>query len=146
MSSTDRLKLDAIIAMAEQTVQAQAAAAAVEATASPQAGSSRSGSRPAEDEERRKRQKRTHMTEEELAEQKERRLRKLIGAVVVKSMNKYKDMMEHDTFKKYAREVSQTKSSLFQHSLIGYLVHRYSGQEGEEKKSFLSRCQAPFTI
>ncbi|KAL0247073.1 histone-lysine N-methyltransferase, H3 lysine-36 specific [Cryptococcus tetragattii IND107] len=108
MTSTDRLKLDAIIAMAEQTVQAQAAAAAVEATASPQAGSSRSGSRPAEDEERRKRQKRTHMTEEELAEQKERRLRKLIGAVVVKSMNKYKDMIEHDTFKKYARECTDT--------------------------------------
>ncbi|WVO21645.1 histone-lysine N-methyltransferase, H3 lysine-36 specific [Cryptococcus decagattii] len=108
MTSTDRLKLDAIIAMAEQTVQAQAAAAAVETTASPQAGSSRSGSRPAEDEERRKRQKRTHMTEEELAEQKERRLRKLIGAVVVKSMNKYKDMIEHDTFKKYARECTDT--------------------------------------
>ncbi|KJE03242.1 histone-lysine N-methyltransferase, H3 lysine-36 specific [Cryptococcus gattii NT-10] len=108
VASTDRLKLDAIIAMAEQTVQAQAAAAAVEATASPQAGSSRSGSRPAEDEERRKRQKRTHMTEEELAEQKERRLRKLIGAVVVKSMNKYKDMIEHDTFKKYARECTDT--------------------------------------
>ncbi|OXM77986.1 histone-lysine N-methyltransferase, H3 lysine-36 specific [Cryptococcus neoformans Bt63] len=108
MTSTDRLKLDAIIAMAEQTVQAQAAAAAVEATASSQAGSSRSGSRPAEDEERRKRQKRTHMTEEELAEQKEKKLRKLIGAVVVKSMNKYKDMMEHDTFKKYARECTDT--------------------------------------
>ncbi|ADV23354.1 Histone-lysine N-methyltransferase, putative [Cryptococcus gattii WM276] len=108
VASTDRLKLDAIIAMAEQTVQAQAAAAAVEATASLQAGSSRSGSRPAEDEERRKRQKRTHMTEEELAEQKERRLRKLIGAVVVKSMNKYKDMIEHDTFKKYARECTDT--------------------------------------
>lgn len=145
MTSTDRLKLDAIIAMAEQTVQAQAAAAAVEATASPQAGSSRSGSRPAEDEERRKRQKRTHMTEEELAEQKEWRLRKLIGAVVVKSMNKYKDMIEHDTFKKYAREVSQTKLTLLQPSLIGYLVHRYPGQEGEEK-SFLSRRQVPFTI
>lgn len=31
---------------------------------------------------------------------------KLVGEVVVKSMSKYKEMMDHETFKKYARDVS----------------------------------------
>ncbi|WVN89997.1 histone-lysine N-methyltransferase, H3 lysine-36 specific [Cryptococcus depauperatus CBS 7841] len=105
-ASADRLKLDAIIAMAEQTAQVQAAA---DASASPVEGPSRSGSRPADgDEERRKRHKKSHnLTEEELAAQKEKRLMKLIGEVVVKSMSKYKEQMEHDTFKRYARECTQ---------------------------------------
>ena len=30
---------------------------------------------------------------------------KLIGAVVVKYMSKYKDQMDHEQFKKYAKEV-----------------------------------------
>lgn len=37
---------------------------------------------------------------------KEKRLTKLVGEVVVRSMSKYKSQMDHETFKKYAREVS----------------------------------------
>jgi hypothetical protein len=38
-------------------------------------------------------------------EQKEKRLLKMVGEVVVKSMSKYKDQLDHDRFKKYAKEV-----------------------------------------
>lgn len=37
---------------------------------------------------------------------KEKRLLKLVGAVVVKCMSKYQKQMDHDTFKKYAKEVT----------------------------------------
>lgn len=49
------------------------------------------------------------MTAEELAK-KEKRLTKLVGEVVVKSMSKYKEQMEHDTFKRYAKEVGSTSA------------------------------------
>ncbi|WVQ83668.1 hypothetical protein IAT38_005811 [Cryptococcus sp. DSM 104549] len=106
-ASADRHKLDAIIAMAQQSV-------VLPAMGESPAESSRSGSRAVEgdgkghgvDDERRKRPKRSHedVPEEELAERKEKRLTKLVGEVVVKSMSKYKEQMEHDTFKRYAKE------------------------------------------
>ncbi|EEB95032.1 hypothetical protein MPER_06062, partial [Moniliophthora perniciosa FA553] len=36
---------------------------------------------------------------------KEKKLQKLVGAIVVKSMSKYAKSLEHDMFKKYAKEV-----------------------------------------
>jgi hypothetical protein len=129
--------LDAIVAQAQQTLAAAAAAAAANSASavdqSPAAESSRSGSRPLEDiweeEERarqrerekaeRKRQKRNHHAENgnsnsnghgrvEDAERKEKKLTKMVGDVVVRAMSKYKEQMEHDTFKRYAKEVSRT--------------------------------------
>lgn len=38
-------------------------------------------------------------------EKKEKKLTKMVGDVVVRSMSKYKSQMEHDTFKRYAKEV-----------------------------------------
>lgn len=87
----DRSHLDAIIAMA-----AQAQVAAQPATPKP-------GSSALPESESRKRKKLSHAEEEE---RKEKRLTKLVGEVVVKSMSKYKSQMEHDTFKRYAKEVS----------------------------------------
>jgi histone-lysine N-methyltransferase SETD2 len=109
--SNDRLKLDAIIALAQQTVAAANNAPAGSPAASAAAESSRSGSRPVDEfnagnDERRKRVKRGHTEDEE---RKEKRLTKLVGEVVVRSMSKYKEQMEHDTFKRYAKEVSKTK-------------------------------------
>lgn len=43
-------------------------------------------------------------------EQKEKRLLKMVGEVVVKSMSKYKDQLDHDRFKKYAKEVSALRA------------------------------------
>lgn len=90
-SGVDRSKLDAIIALATQ----------VPAPAT-----------PATAEEPRKRQKREHRSHREQRDReaddarKEKRLTKAIGEVVVRSMSKYKDQMEHDTFKRYAKDVS----------------------------------------
>ncbi|WWC91926.1 uncharacterized protein L201_006878 [Kwoniella dendrophila CBS 6074] len=119
--SSDRLKLDAIIAMAQQNLQPTPTPTSqfgLLPSDSPAAESSRSGSiindgGGGDNDDRRKKQKRSHYdfsehddadggeTEEQ---RKEKRLTKLVGGVVVKSMSKYKDQMEHDTFKKYAKE------------------------------------------
>lgn len=108
---SDRSKLDAIIALAQQTVAA-AIAAPAPSIESP-AESSRSASRADEDfygeEDRRKRQKRSHNGPIDEAK-KEKRLTKLVGEVVVRSMSKYKSQMEHETFKKYAKEVRSYRS------------------------------------
>ena len=45
------------------------------------------------------------LTPEEHEANKEKRLLKLIGAVVVKCMSKYSKSFDHDTFKKHAKEV-----------------------------------------
>jgi [histone H3]-lysine36 N-trimethyltransferase len=44
-------------------------------------------------------------TKEEKETNKEKRLLKLIGAVVVKCMSKYQKQLDHDLFKKHAKEV-----------------------------------------
>jgi [histone H3]-lysine36 N-trimethyltransferase len=46
------------------------------------------------------------MTAEEKEALKEKRLQKLVGAVVVKCMSKYQKQMDHELFKKHAKEVS----------------------------------------
>lgn len=45
------------------------------------------------------------LTEGEKEANKEKRLLKLVGAVVVKYMSKYSKLMDHDLFKKHAKEV-----------------------------------------
>ncbi|KAH9943768.1 hypothetical protein B0H21DRAFT_865088 [Amylocystis lapponica] len=50
---------------------------------------------------------RKHSTEEKEAN-KEKRLLKLVGAVVVKCMSKYQKQMDHDIFKKHAKELTHT--------------------------------------
>lgn len=94
--SSDRVKLNAIIAMAQQAQVAAPVTPPVVAASS---------SRP-EASEPRKRQKTSHRsTTAEDEAKKEKRLTKLVGEVVVRSMSKYKDQMEHETFKRYAKEV-----------------------------------------
>ncbi|TFK88803.1 hypothetical protein K466DRAFT_585207 [Polyporus arcularius HHB13444] len=50
--------------------------------------------------------KQKKLSKEEKEANKEKRLLKLIGAVVVKCMSKYKDQLDHDQFKKYAKELT----------------------------------------
>ncbi len=49
--------------------------------------------------------KKPHQSKEDKDANKEKRLLKLISPVVVKCMSKHKDQMDHDQFKKYAKEV-----------------------------------------
>jgi len=112
VEAANRSALDAIIAQAQQAALAQAAAAATAAAAaSPAAESSRSGSGSAhraveDDYERQRKRQRRVLDPAEAERKKEKELKRLVGEVVVRSMTKYKEQMDHDTFKRYAREVS----------------------------------------
>ena len=59
------------------------------------------GTKPKE----REREKKPSISKEEKEANKEKRLLKLIGAVVVKCMSKYQNQMDSEQFKKYAKEV-----------------------------------------
>ncbi|KAL5520449.1 hypothetical protein ACEPAG_9673 [Sanghuangporus baumii] len=47
-----------------------------------------------------------NMTPEEKESLKEKRLQKLVGQIVVKCLSKHKDQLDHDTFKKKAKELT----------------------------------------
>jgi hypothetical protein len=68
----------------------------------------------------------TYLSAEEEAARKEKRMMKLVGEVVVRSMSKYKEMMDHDTFKKYARDVSLFSFPLFLLFLFTFLSSCFS--------------------
>ena len=97
-SRFSRESIQAIIAAAAKEAAAAeaAAAASVEQTKPSESGS---GSR--------KKQKapKKGSTPEEKEANREKRLLKLVGAVVVKCMSKYSKSMDHDLFKKHAKEV-----------------------------------------
>ena len=87
-----------IIASATEAAVAEEAAAAAEAKAKADAAAEKAA---------RKKEKliKTSLTPEEHEANKEKRLLKLIGAVVVKCMSKYSKSFDHDVFKKHAKEV-----------------------------------------
>ncbi|KAF9228124.1 hypothetical protein BS17DRAFT_745368 [Gyrodon lividus] len=87
-----------IIAAANATAEAEAArlAAAAAVAAAPAPEAVKKKSKPP----------RKHQTKEEKEANKEKRLLKLVGAVVVKCMSKYSGKMESDMFKKYAKELT----------------------------------------
>ena len=53
----------------------------------------------------RREKKKTSMNKEEKEALKEKNLKKMVGVTVVKTMSKYQKHMDHDQFKKYAKEV-----------------------------------------
>jgi [histone H3]-lysine36 N-trimethyltransferase len=86
-----------IITAAADAVAAEEAAAIAEAKAKADAAAEKAA---------RKKEKSTKisLTPEEHEANKEKRLLKLIGAVVVKCMSKYSKSFDHDAFKKHAKE------------------------------------------
>ena len=54
--------------------------------------------------------KKKALSAEEVEQLKEKKLLKLVGAVIVKCLSKHRDRMDHDTFKKHAKEVSKAKN------------------------------------
>jgi [histone H3]-lysine36 N-trimethyltransferase len=87
-----------IITAAADAAAAEEAAAIAEAKAKAYAAAEKAA---------RKKEKSTKisLTAEEQEANKEKRLLKLIGAVVVKCMSKYSKSFDHDAFKKHAKEV-----------------------------------------
>lgn len=85
---------------AQETRKLEEERAAVEA-----AEAAKRSKRAMEKQLRREKQQRS-LSKGEKAELKEKRLQKLVGAVVVKCLSKYRDRMDREEFKKQAKEVS----------------------------------------
>ncbi|KAF7297264.1 Histone methyltransferase [Mycena indigotica] len=102
--------VDAVIkaAIAQKAADDAAAAAAAEAD---KAKSERKISKEGKTKEKRKQRssssKKAAQTPEEREANRNKRLLKLVGAVVVKSMSKYGKGLEREKFKKYAKELTQ---------------------------------------
>ncbi|KZT68078.1 hypothetical protein DAEQUDRAFT_766652 [Daedalea quercina L-15889] len=99
---------------------AKASAAAEAALAAAVAAPSADADKEKEEEERRRREakearrkKRKQLSQAEKEASKEKRLLKLIGAVVVKCMSKHRDQFDHDHFKKHAKEVRPAPFCVF---------------------------------
>ncbi|KAG6902637.1 hypothetical protein C0995_013762 [Termitomyces sp. Mi166 len=115
-----RESIRAVIAAAAEAEAAAAKATAdaeVEALAKAEAKAAAKAARAAKHETskgehgHRKRQKvsKRPLTEEEKEAVKEKRMLKLVGAVVVKCMSKHSKVMDHDQFKKHAKEIITNK-------------------------------------
>ena len=87
-----------IIASAAEAAAAEEAAAIAEAKAKADAAAEKAARR-------KDKSNKKSLTAEEREANKEKRLLKLIGAVVVKCMSKYSKSFDHDAFKKHAKEV-----------------------------------------
>ena len=87
-----------IIASAALAAEQEAVAAAAEAKARADAAAAKAARK-------KERANRKAMTPQDKEALKEKRLLKLIGAVVVKCMSKHSKSFDRDSFKKYAKEV-----------------------------------------
>ncbi|KAI0092307.1 hypothetical protein BDY19DRAFT_884269 [Irpex rosettiformis] len=92
----ERRKAQAEVAniLAKAAADAEAAAAAARATP------------PAKEESVAKKPSKPKLSKEEKEAAKEKQLQKLVSPLVVKCLSKYKDKMDHDTFKKHAKELT----------------------------------------
>lgn len=98
-----RENLATVIAKAAKAAAEDEAAAASAAAAAKAEAEAKAAARAAKRKERA--EKKSSMTPQEKEALKEKRLLKLIGAVVVKCMSKYAKSLDRENFKKYAREV-----------------------------------------
>lgn len=104
VAAEQRKEIAAVIAAATAAAEAEAARVAAAAAAAAATNVLPTVS----DAEQRKKTKssRKHQTKEEKEAHKEKRLLKLVGGVVVKCMSRYAKQLDHDQFKKYAKELT----------------------------------------
>jgi hypothetical protein len=111
LARLERTKAEAAaIIAAAAAAQKAAEERALEAAAAAAEEQSREEERQAERERRRRErkereEKRSQSGQHGREDEREKRLLKLVGAVVVKTMSKYRTRMDVDTFKKHAKEV-----------------------------------------
>lgn len=101
VAAEQRKDIAAVIAAATAAAEAEAArvaAAAAAAAALPTI--------PEIEHRKKAKSSRKHHTKEEKEAHKEKRLVKLIGGVIVKCMSRYAKQLDHDQFKKYAKELT----------------------------------------
>ncbi|RDB23612.1 Histone-lysine N-methyltransferase, H3 lysine-36 specific [Hypsizygus marmoreus] len=97
----------AAAAEAEAAKEAEAAREAAERAAAEAEAEAKAKARAEAAGTRKKKPPKKVLTEEEKEANKEKRLLKLVGAVVVKCMSKHSKAMDHDMFKKHAKELTQ---------------------------------------
>ncbi|RPD63290.1 hypothetical protein L226DRAFT_533149 [Lentinus tigrinus ALCF2SS1-7] len=84
-------------------------------------------------------------SKEEKEANKEKRLLKLIGAVVVKCMSKYKDQLDHDQFKQYAKELThviaekEKKSSSYKEGKLDSLSEEKTAKIKKFSKEYIAK-------
>ena len=120
---------------AEERALVEAAAAAEEQSKEEERNAERERRRKERKErERRGEKKRHHDRDRE--DNRDKRLLKLVGAVVVKTMSKYRTRMDVDTFKKHAKEVRSIPIhfELFSFTYMAgmFTAHTYYCGEGEK--------------
>lgn len=117
-SMASKMQLAAIVARATEAAdaareaEAKAAADAEEAAEKKRLAKQRRKERVEKKEKEREKSKQKKGSEKPSSStskpvDKDKQLVKLVGEVVVKYMSHYKDQMEHDTFKKHAKEVNR---------------------------------------
>ncbi|KAF9553862.1 SET domain-containing protein [Agrocybe pediades] len=103
--------IKAIIALAAEDAaakEAEAAAAAAAAEAEAKAQAEAAAEKAARRKERALKKEKTSLSAEEKEANKEKRLLKLVGAIVVKCMSKHAKSFDKETFKSYAKQLTQT--------------------------------------
>ncbi|KAA1474184.1 SET domain-containing protein [Dentipellis sp. KUC8613] len=111
-AAANKPKLDAaaiIAAAAAEQARQEAEAAAAAAKAAEEAAKKAARSKESKEERERRRRERKEKEKKRKADReanKNKRLLKLVGAVVVKCMSKYRSQMEVETFKKHAKELT----------------------------------------
>ncbi|KAL6308930.1 hypothetical protein BKA93DRAFT_724617 [Sparassis latifolia] len=138
-------------AVARRTGPSRADIAAIIAAASAAAAaaSASASQTPAEtsDAGARKRHRHAHRKEssEEKEANKEKRLLKLVGAVVVKCMSKYQKQMDHDVFKKHAKELThliaekEKKSSSYKEGRLDALSEEKTTKIKKFAKEYIAK-------
>jgi hypothetical protein len=71
---------------------------------------------------RKEKEKKPSLSEEEKEVLKEKKLKKLVGAVVVKTMSKHQKYLDHGQFKKHAKEVRRVSPDVLQSLLTNPLL------------------------
>jgi hypothetical protein len=120
---------------AEERALVEAAAAAAEEQTKEEERNAERERRRKERKERERGEKKRHHDDRDREDNREKRLLKLVGAIVVKTMSKYRTRMDVDTFKKHAKEVGgiPTFSWVVSLTWLGWFTaHTYHCGEGEK--------------
>ncbi|KAG6331704.1 hypothetical protein ID866_7384 [Astraeus odoratus] len=146
-SAEKKKEIAAVIAAANAAAEAEAARVAAEAAAKAAAEAAAAAAQPVvpDPEQKKKKSPRKHQTKEEKEANKEKRLLKLIGGVVVKCMSKYAKQLDHDQFKKYAKELThiiaekEKKSSSYKEGKLDALSDEKTTKIKKFSKEYIAK-------
>ncbi|KIN97763.1 hypothetical protein M404DRAFT_885342 [Pisolithus tinctorius Marx 270] len=140
VAAEQRKDIAAVIAAATAAAEAEAArvaAAAAAAAAFP--------TMPEVEHRKKAKSSRKHHTKEEKEAHKEKRLVKLIGGVIVKCMSRYAKQLDHDQFKKFAKELThiiaekEKKSTSYKEGNLNALTDEKTAKIKKFAKEYIAK-------